>query len=89
MNSVPYFRITVRAIGEHVNPQKTAYHYQMMEFNPNGTFRRVPALHLKHTRTRRDDVRLFEEQIAGLWTLVDVARLRECLKLWNRAKFCK
>lgn len=86
MTTSPYFRICVRAIGEHVKPQDTAYHYRMMEFNPNGTFRRIEALHLKYTAARRDLTKLFEEQIAGIWTSIGVERLRDCIKLWKQAK---
>lgn len=86
MNNVPYFRVCVRAIGEHLNPKETAYCYRMVEFYPNGTFKRLPAVPLNQTKTRREAMRVFEEQFAGLWVPVDVARFRECLKLWNQCK---
>lgn len=84
MNTLPYFRKIVRAIGEHNNPAKTAYRYELIEFLPSGTYQRIPDLLITKTQMRMiNENRHFEEQVAGQWKLIDTDTFKSYEAAWN------
>ena len=70
--TLPFFRKMIRAIGDHDRPTETAYRYELVEFWPSGTFRKVLNLSITKTQMRMtDENRHFEEQVTGDWKLIE------------------
>jgi len=82
MSTLPYFRHMIKAIGDHVNPKETAYHYKIIEFQPNGRFIIRPAVFIKDTLMRADTVKLYEVQ-EGKYRLMDTQEFRTHKTLWD------
>lgn len=70
INDLPVFRRVVKAIGEHENPQATAYRYELVEYRPDGRFIVKPAVPIAETQLRADGDRLYEAQEGFGWRLL-------------------
>ena len=83
MSQLPVFRRMIKAIGDHVNPKDTAFRYEIVEFRPNGTFQRLPAVLIDNTAMRADDVKVYEVSLGWEWRLIPAADFHEFKLIWD------
>lgn len=83
MSQLPVFRRMVKAIGDHLDPKRTAYRYEILEFWPNGTFLRRPAVNITETQMRADGDREYEVGSGWDWTLISADEFQALLNSWN------
>lgn len=82
MIEIPRFRRMIKAIGDHIKPKETAYHYEIVDFQANGQFVR-PTVFIKDTEMRADDVKLYEMQEAGVWVLISEQEFKAYKLAWD------
>jgi len=73
----------IKAIGDHINPKETAYHYKIIEFQPNGRFIVRPAVFIKDTEMRADNDRIYEVQEGNYYRLLSAGEFRTYKTLWD------
>jgi hypothetical protein len=73
----------IKAIGEHQNPKETAYHYELVEFRPNGAFMVKPAVFIKDTEMRADGDRSYEMFEDGNYKLISAAEFQSYKTMWD------
>lgn len=83
MNQPPVFRRMVKAIGDHLDPKRTAYRYEIVEFWPDGKFARRPAVYINDTQMRADGDRVYEMGLGWEWRLISAAEFQQFKIMWD------
>lgn len=86
MFEIPMFRRMIKAIGDHVNPKQTAYRYDLIEFNPKGTFTFRQAVLVTDTQMRADGDRLYEISTIGDLSLISEAEFKLFKHHWDELR---
>lgn len=84
MSTLPVFRRMVKAIGDHLDPKRTAYRYEIVEFWPDGKFVRRPAVYINDTQMRADGDRAYEMGTGWDWSLISADEFHELKLAWDR-----
>ncbi len=86
MISLPVFRRMVKAIGDHLDPKRTAYRYELIEFWPDGKFKRHIGVPINETQMRADSDRLFEVGSGWDWTLLSADEFHGFKLAWDHLR---